>query len=403
MPELSTYVSSRCPVCGYHIGIPFFFIEPQTLATLAWPMNSTEAQNLQRFPLEFVQCPHCTHIYNKSFVYTDVPYRKNPNRMYNAGYIWSGHLKQTRELVHSILQPGAVVVEIGCGEGHFLRGLSEMMPDRIFLGFDPNTSAESGRGINFEARLFDPMQDIPTIQPDVIIVRHVLEHFLEITPLLESIAWCTAHLDKPCHLFAEVPCIEPSVAQSRLADFYYEHVSHFTTLSFLTLMQRIGEVQTLSHGYNREVVYALVKLQSPGNTKKRAKATHAFFTQIPATVQHTRSKLTEIACSGKHIAIWGGTGKSAAFINLYGLDGQRFPLVVDSDRDKIGSYVPGTGQEIQYRDILKETPVDVLLIATWWRKDDILAEMAREGICIPHIYVEQDGELRTLCSGDVNG
>jgi len=47
------------------------------------------------------------------------------------------------------------------------------------------------------------------------------------------------------------------------------------------------------------------------------------------------------------VAIWGGTGKSAAFMNRYAVDAARFPIVVDSDPAKVGTFVPGTGQEIR--------------------------------------------------------
>jgi hypothetical protein len=38
------------------------------------------------------------------------------------------------------------------------------------------------------------------------------------------------------------------------------------------------------------------------------------------------------------VAIWGGSGKSVAFINRYGLDSERFPTVVDSDAAKTGTF-----------------------------------------------------------------
>ena len=100
-----------------------------------------------------------------------------------------------------------------------------------------------------------------------------------------------------------------------------------------------------------------------------------------------------MAASGRRVAVWGGTGKAAAFINQYGLDAGRFPLVVDSDVEKVGTHVPGTGQEILYRNFLIQYPVAVILIATQWRAGDIVAEIDRCGIAYESIVIEHAGRL----------
>lgn len=91
--------------------------------------------------------------------------------------------------------------------------------------------------------------------------------------------------------------------------------------------------------------------------------------------------------------IWGGTGKSAAFMCRYGVDGERFPWVVDSDIAKVGTFVPGTGQEIHFRDILKTCPADVVIIPPQWRAADILAEMEQAGIVVDMVLIEHKGQL----------
>ena len=85
-------------------------------------------------------------------------------------------------------------------------------------------------------------------------------------------------------------------------------------------------------------------------------------------------ELANLYLAGKRVAIWGGTGKCAAFLQAHRVDAQRFPLVVDSDPEKVGTYVPGTGQRIQGRDALAGTPIDVLIVPTQWRARDIVEE-----------------------------
>ena len=107
----------------------------------------------------------------------------------------------------------------------------------------------------------------------------------------------------------------------------------------------------------------------------------------------TSNTLESLAERGKSIAIWGGTGKAAAFINQHGVDARRFHTVVDSDLDKAGTFVPGMGQKIHFRGHLLNHPVQIILIATHWRAADIVIEIERSGISFERILIEHEGLL----------
>ncbi len=356
---------------------------------------------MPRFPHEFVQCPKCTHVWNYLFSYDAIPYEDHPNRMYNNGGIWRGHLKNIRNIVLSKLPEKPTVADIGCGEGHFVRGLSEYLEGKgRFVGFDPNTTRESGRGVEFHASLFEPSKHIDELEPDALIIRHVLEHFLDPAVFLEELAWAAAQLKKTVWLFAEMPCIDRAIETGRLADFFYEHPSHFTTKSFLELMTRAGEIVEFSHGYDGEVIYSMVRLGAPETGISNAATSSGFYEQAKSSCTTIQEQITELAEMKVKVAIWGGTGKAAAFIHQYNADADRFPLVVDSDPEKVGTFVPGTGQEIQFRDVLKTVCADIVIIPTQWRARDILAEIEREEISVSQILIEHNGKLIDFYSAD---
>ncbi|MEX3935913.1 class I SAM-dependent methyltransferase [Paraburkholderia phymatum] len=391
-------LNAACPVCAHSIAARFFPAGEHSLATLAWPSSAKAARELPRHPQDFVQCPSCSHVWNHRFRYDAIPYESNPNRMFNSGGIWKGHLALTRDLLLNHLPAAPNVVEIGCGEGHFVRGLAQVRDAGRFIGFDPNASPETGHGVEFYARLFEPLSDMATFAPHAVVIRHVLEHLKEPARLIEQLAWGAASQTHACLLFAEVPCIDRVFETGRLADFFYEHVSHFTTESFRALMSRAGEIITLAHGYDGEVVYALVRLEVPAQARARAQAAASFAARSAISRETIAQQLSSLARSGKRVAIWGGTGKAAAFIHQFGADAGRFPLVVDSDQQKAGTFVPGTGQKIEYRDVLKTAAVDVVVIPTQWRARDIVAEMSREGISAGAVLIEHDGSLIDFAS-----
>lgn len=383
-----------CPVCSHTLAVPFFDGGLHTLATLGWPESAAVARVMPVHPQHFVQCPACSHVWNRSFTYDAIPYQNNPNRMFNTGGIWKGHLAATRDLVLRFLPEAPTVVDIGCGEGHFVRGLAQARDGNgRFVGFDPNATPESGRGVEFHASYFEPLRHMADFAPDAITIRHVLEHLTQPRALLEQLAWAARELHKPCWLFAEVPCIDRVFSTGRLADFFYEHMSHFTTDSFRKLMACAGEVVELDHGYDGEVVYALVRLGVPDAARERADEAAMFARTACESRARIRAQLDALAAGGSRVAIWGGTGKAAAFIHQFGADAERFPLVVDSDPDKAGTFVPGTGQKIVFRDVLRHEPADVVIIPAQWRARDIVAEMGREGIAAGKVLIEHGGRL----------
>ena len=399
-PATEIPVAGRCPICAYTLAVPFFDGGRQPLATLGWPRSAADAAGMPGHPHDFVQCPACSHVWNRSFRYDAIPYEDKPNRMFNKGAIWKDHLARSRDMLLARLPERPTVVEIGCGEGHFLRGLADARAQAgRFVGFDPNAGPETGRGVEFCARLFEPLADMPALAPDAVVIRHVLEHLQEPAPLLDQLAWSAAALDRPCWLFVEVPCIDRVFATNRLADFFYEHVSHFTTASFRTLVARGGRIDEFAHGYDGEVVYALVELGVPEAVRATARTAHAFARRADESRARIRAQLDELAASGAKVAIWGGTGKAAAFMHQFGVDARRFPLVVDSDPEKAGTYVPGTAQRILFRDALKSLTFDTVIIPTQWRAKDIVAEMQREGIHAARILIEHDGRLVDFRSG----
>ena len=161
-------------------------------------------------------------------------------------------------------------------------------------------------------------------------------------------------------------------------------------------MRRGGDSLTLDHGYDGEVVYALIELGVSEVTQQNAKVGSDFFHRAENSRLKIREHMERLIADGQTVAIWGGTGKAAAFMHYFDVDAKNFPLVVDSDPKKVGTYVPKTGQLIQYRDALKTVNVDVIIIPTRWRAKDILREIRREGIHVTKILVEEDGGLIEL-------
>ena len=356
---------------------------------------------MKRLPLDFVRCVDCGHVFNSRFKYAEVPYSEKPNLMFNKGALWTEHLRHVCNLILRSLPERPVVVEIGCGEGHLLRALAERRAAGRYVGFDPSGVTNTGGGlIESRRELFDPARHLAELRPDLMISRHVLEHLMNPLGFVQEISFAASWENIETRLFIEVPCIDQVIRMGRTVDFFYEHTSNFTSNSLERLLARCAsEVELVARGYGDEVVYGLALFRRREDQVRIASEAVDFCEQAARNRSSIEHDLDELVRSGGRVAIWGGTGKAAAFINQNGLDAKRFPLVVDSDLEKAGTYVPGSGQEIVYRDILIRFPAEVILIATQWRAADIVGEIERCGISYRTILIEHEGRLVDYFAG----
>ena len=385
---------ANCPACAYHVAASFFDGGDQPLATLAWPNSAETARALSRFPLDFVRCVDCGHVFNIAFDYADVPYSDKPNLMFNRAANWSQFLTATRENILSRLRPDPVIVEIGHGDGHFLAALAEGRPQGRYIGFDPHGAAKGSGNVQFRQDMFDPARHLSELAPDLVISRHVLEHLVNPLGFLQGMSFSAACLGMTPLAYFEVPCIDNAIAERRTVDFYYEHSSQFTTTSFTRMLSRASaEILEIGHGYGQEVVFGFARLGHAPAATSLAKDAEAFLAAAAEGRTTIEAQLDELYRSGRRTVLWGGTGKSAAFMCRYGVDAERFPWVVDSDAAKVGTFVPGTGQEIRFRDWLLAHPADVVIIPPQWRAADILSEMAKADIAVGLVLIEHHGRL----------
>ena len=154
-----------------------------------------------------------------------------------------------------------------------------------------------------------------------------------------------------------------------------------------------GEILWVSKDYGDEVANGVVKLGLPQKAILESQKAGEFLRAASKFKSRVISRLNKLSQGDGKIAVWGGTGKAATFIQHYGLDCARFPFIVDSDIQKAGTYVPGTGQRIRHYSELLSNPVDIIIIPTQWRAADIYNEIKRENISYSQILIEYSGKL----------
>ncbi|MDC7241024.1 MAG: acetylxylan esterase, partial [Spirochaetales bacterium] len=86
-------------------------------------------------------------------------------------------------------------------------------------------------------------------------------------------------------------------------------------------------VDLIETSYNGEVIYGMASFEPQKHQVELARQAVAFQEKARQSAAQLAVQFEELADSGLQTAIWGGTGKAAAFINQHQLDMQRFPTV----------------------------------------------------------------------------
>jgi hypothetical protein len=164
-------------------------------------------------------------------------------------------------------------------------------------------------------------------------------------------------------------------------------VSNFTTRSFKQLFVGANcEGIEIIQCYKSEVLVGLAE-PSMRDIQSACAIANRFEQRSNKSLHEVSSTVSRLTGT---VLFWGGTGKGAAFLNMYRIHNH---YVVDSDPHKIGRFVPGTAQEIQSPDLFKDRDDLTIVIATPWRAYDIYVDIQKRGLKYRSLLVLQDGAL----------
>jgi SAM-dependent methyltransferase len=366
---------SHCPVCDSVateglIEIP----DVPVFCNLLLP-NHTKALDADKGEIHLLFCHTCGHLYNGEF---------DPNRMqYHPGYENPLHYSPTfqsylvelaQRLVSLYDLYGKDIIEIGCGQGEFLRLLAEMGPNRC-TGFDPSADpqrieqgARSNRLIVIQDYFSERYADY---RADFIACRQVLEHIAGPRQLLKSIQRALDGRDNPV-LFVEVPNAMFTLQQFGIWDLIYEHCSYFTTLSLSRLLVEAGfKSLKITETFGGQYLCSEAQVSADKNLftpepaaltmEELKKQVQVFADKYRKTISAWQEILARLQQSGPKPVIWGAGSKGVTFLNVLKIN-DAIDYVIDLNPSKQGMYIPGTGQRIVPPEWLPEIQPQAVIV-----------------------------------------
>ncbi len=322
--------------------------------------------------IELSFCGNCGHLFNSVFA---------PEKMdYNPDYENSLHFSPRFQAYADDLAAGLIrryglrdklILEIGCGQGDFLKALCSMAPNRG-LGFDPGYQG---------ARDPDPAGSCVTILPEgfsetrasrdaaLICCRHCLEHIARPIPFLEMVRKAAGE-DAKVPVFFEVPNVLYTLRDGGIWDILYEHCGYFSPASLTRAFTRAGfQVEEVAETFDGQFLTLHGRPANgpgpgPGPDPPAASLeglVAEFSSLYRDKVELWKTRLERWKRDGKKVVVWGAGTKGTMFLNTLGRSGA-VQQVVDVNPRKHGRFVAGTGQVIIPPQDLAADPPQVILV-----------------------------------------
>jgi 2-polyprenyl-3-methyl-5-hydroxy-6-metoxy-1,4-benzoquinol methylase len=385
--------SHVCPVCEDSDVFGFFEIAQIPVQDgILWPTRE-EATHSPTGRIHLSLCENCGYIWNDAFEPGKIRYIPGYNFSLWHSPVYQDFVRElTADLVSTYDLRGKTIIEIGCGDGHFLNAICALGRSRG-IGFDPvhqhRLDAKSDDQVQFVQDYYSDKYS--EHRADFICCRQVLQSISHpshpksfLTGLRKTIA------GEGVVLYFEVPNASYILGQQIYWYVTYEYSSYFTAHSLSRLFESCGfEVCRASPVYESGQYLGIEAVAAVGTIRRqygphdgiqelKRQASH-FSDAYRSTIDTWRTRMEELRSSGKRVAAWGAGGRAIGFLNALQIRDQ-IPFVVDINPERQGQYLPATGQVVVSPQHLAEYRPDTLIITNPTYTNEIERQVQQLGV-----------------------
>jgi SAM-dependent methyltransferase len=382
-------LEKACPVC--QVGNIKSFLEILDVPVhigLLWSSKDS-ARQCPKGTINLGFCHACGFITNLSFEPSLLDY----TQAYDNSLDFSPHF---RDYAHSLALRlierhnlfNKDLIEIGCGNGNFLRLLCELGGNRG-VGFDP--SYEPTRNDNSPSKQITFIKDFFSehycdIKVDFICCRNVLEHIynpIEFLTMLRNIIGERSSIS----LYFEVPSMLFALRDLSIWDIIYEHCSYFSHESLPRVFTTCGfSVCDLYETFGSEclAIEALPRERGTGTPLKEDSSvlTHEiinFANRYNKKLEFWQEQLEGFKKSMQRVVVWGAGARGVSFFNMLKPQ-DLIEYAVDINPNKQNKFIAGTGQQIVSPEFLLKYRPDIVIVMNQIYKNEIQQTLNELGL-----------------------
>lgn len=382
-------MSRTCDACGGAALVPFAELgEIPVFCGVHWA-SQAEALASPLGGMSLAYCPDCAYVRNLAFDPTALVYDTTMDtNLHHSPAFQTFSAELVKHLAERFPLAGATVLDIGCGQGEFLRELCHVAGCRGH-GYDAMYAGPVGpdpSGAVFH-RGHAPLDD-RTPSFDFVTSRHWFEHLDDPHGFLVRLRELAG--DRPVRGYLEVPdaCYDLATAGWEVI---YPHVSYFDAYSLRQIVQRAGwqltDTGPLFSGMFRFVEIATNvpdaaarrDLPGPADRDRQLDSIAGFAARHAAERERWRSTIDRLLAAGDRPVLWGAGSRGVQFLHLADPEG-RLAAVVDVNPRKWGRYLPVTGHEVRSPASLTDLGTRSVIITNPAYRNEIGAALRALGV-----------------------
>jgi SAM-dependent methyltransferase len=379
-----------CDACAESTLVPFADLaEIPVLCGVHWSDRAAaEASPVGRMVLAY--CPSCAYVRNVAFDPELMVYDTTMDtNLHHSPAFQAFSAELVKHLSSRYDLRGKRVLDIGCGQGEFLRELCHTS-GCTGVGYDAMYAGRTGpdpSGAIFHSGPAPRGAALPAF--DMVTSRHWFEHIDDPYEFLVDLRERAG--SRTVFGYLEVPdaCYDLATAGWEVI---YPHVSYFDAYSLVRIVQRAGwQVQETGVLFGGMFRFIEMSANGPDDSSstgslpgtddrdRQLASIRTFAQRHEDEKTGWRRRIAEIVADGGRPVLWGAGSRGVQFLTLADPDGI-LSAVVDVNPRKWGRYLPVTGHLVQPYEKLADIRPTVVVITNPSYRTEIAAQLQRLGV-----------------------
>ena len=276
---------------------------------------------------------------------------------------------QYKHLIDSYHLEGKKFIEVGCGQGEFLKVLSEFPVEVHGIEHDPHlVELARAQGLDVTEG-FTETEDTRFAGGlyDVFLSFNFLEHQPDPGTMLQAIY---RNLADDAMGLITVPSFEYIMDHNSYYELIRDHLAYYTFETLTPLLERNGFLVEECEVINRDTLSVIVKKRPQMDTENLLEC----YVNLKREME---SYMKYLDAWDKKVAVWGASHQGFTLAATTKL-GERARYIIDSAPFKQGKFAPASHLPIVGPDHFHEHPVDAIIITAPGYTDEIAASIRRK-------------------------
>ena len=276
---------------------------------------------------------------------------------------------QYKHLIGSYHLEGKKFIEVGCGQGEFLKVLSEFPVEVHGIEHDPHlVELARAQGLDVTEG-FTETEDTRFAGGlyDVFLSFNFLEHQPDPSTMLQAIY---RNLEDDAMGLITVPSFEYIMDHNSYYELIRDHLAYYTFETLTTLLERNGFQVEECEVINRDTLSVIVKKRPQMDTENLLEC----YVNLKREME---SYMKYLDAWDKKVAIWGASHQGFTLAATTKL-GEKAGYIIDSAPFKQGKFAPASHLPIVGPDHFHDHPVDAIIITAPGYTDEIAASIRQK-------------------------